>query len=174
MPFTNFESRHFTPDEVIAINDALSALESALSSKLANLTTKERQQYGSINEQNKLVVNKVREYQNTQPALSSPDVDWGEFGNDYNSRELLESVIQRLEALQRGTTNAKILHDWDNYKAALIDYKYTKYKNDTAAAGYETKANELAQFFSTGPNANSNTEDIEEQQNTETEAPTES
>ena len=147
MPFTNFESRHFTGDEIVAVNDALMALETALSTKQANLTAEERKQYGSINEQNKLVVNKVKDYHDTQPGLSSPDIDWDEFNADYDSRTFLQTIIQRLEAMATGMQNAKILHDWDNYRAALTDYEYTRYKYGTASPGYETKVNELKQFF---------------------------
>lgn len=157
MPFTNFENRHFTPEEVIAVNDALTALEVALTPKLANLSAEERKQYGSINEQNKLIVNKVKDYYDTQPGLSSPDVDWDEFNSDYDSRTVVRSVLQRMEALHTGINNARILHDWDNYHAALTDYDYAKYKHGTAAPGYETKVNELAQFFTGGPGANPDT-----------------
>ena len=150
MPFVNFENRHFSAAEVTAVQDALAALEAALAPKLANLSPEERQQYGSINELNKLVVNKVKDYRDTQPGLSSPDVDWVEFMSDYASRTLLQSLLQRLEALQAGLNNARILHDWDNYHAALTDYDYAKYKYGTAATGYETKVKELGQFFSGG------------------------
>jgi len=151
MPFTNFENRHFTPEEVTAVNDALTALETALTPKLANLTAEERQQYGSINEHNKLIVNKVKDYHDTQPGLSSPDVDWDEFNRDYDSRSFIQSVLQHLQSLQSGINNARILHDWDNYKAALTDYDYSKYKSGSST-GYETKVNELAQFFTGGKN----------------------
>lgn len=147
MSFTNFENRHFSAEETVAINTALQTLESVLAPKLANLTPAERSQYGSINEQNKLLVNKVKDYRDSQPNLSSSDVDWEEFSNDYNSRSLIESVTQRLQSLNDGLGNAKILHDWDNYQASLTDYDYAKYKASTNAAGFETKVNEIKQFF---------------------------
>lgn len=147
MPFTNFESRHFTAAEQETINAALRNLETALSPKLANLSPEERTQYGSINEENKLLVNKAKDYQDSQPGLSSTDVDWEEFAKDFNSRSLIEGVIQRLQSLYDGLRNAKILHDWDNYQAALTDYDYAKYKATTNAPGYETKVNEMRQFF---------------------------
>lgn len=147
MPFDNFENRHFTAEETATLLDTLTALEAAMSGKMANLSPRERLQYGSAKNQNKLFINKVKEYNDTQPQLSASEVDWEEFNHDYNSRRLLEGVIQRLDALRTGANNAKILHDRDNYKAALTDYNYTKYKRSTVAAGYATKANELSQFF---------------------------
>jgi hypothetical protein len=147
MPFTNFDSRHFTQPEKDNINDLFNQLEAALTPKSANLSPEERQQYGSINEQNKLFVNKVLDYQNSQPALSSPDVDWAEFVNDADSRSYTEAILQRASALAEGIKNAKILHDHDSYQNALTDYDYTKYKMGTSTPGYETKYNELKQFF---------------------------
>ncbi len=147
MPFTNFDSRHFTQPEKDNINDLFTQLEAALTPKSANLNPDERQQYGSINEQNKLFVNKVADYQASQPALSSPDVDWAEFTNDADSRAYLESLQNRLNGIKEGINNAKILHDFDNYQASLTDYDYTKYKMGTSTPGFETKYNELKQFF---------------------------
>ena len=147
MPFTNFDARHFSGPEKNIINDAITHLETALVGKLANLTPEERKQYGSVNEQNKLIINKVKDYHDTQPAMSSPDVDWVEFDADHDSRAFIQNLIQRLMSVLDGLNNAKVLHDWDNYQASLSDYEFAKYKNGTNATGYETKVNELKQFF---------------------------
>jgi hypothetical protein len=147
MPFLNFESRHFSEAEITAVNDALQNLHTTLAGKLASLTPEERQQYGSINEQNKLLVNKVNDYKNSNPQLSSPEVDWEEFSKDHESRSFLESVTNTLTELGRGLENAKILHDWDNYQASLIDYQYSVYRNDSGSTGFHTKVQEIKQFF---------------------------
>ncbi|GAB5400945.1 MAG: hypothetical protein Aureis2KO_25300 [Aureisphaera sp.] len=152
MPFNNFENRHFMPEEENKINEILTEMEEALANKLANLSPEERQQFGSINEQNKLIVNKVKEYSDTEPELSSPDVDWEEFRRDFRSRTFLETLMRRLANLQMGLNNAKILHDWDNYRASLVEYDYVKYKNATATPGYENKLNDLGQFFASRGN----------------------
>jgi hypothetical protein len=138
MPFTNFDSRHFSATEKTAVNAALAALETALTPKLANLSADERQQYGSVNEQNKLIINKVKDFRDSQPNLSSPDVDWTEFLNDHDTRSYLQTSIQRLQSIIDGLANAKILHDWDNYQASLTDYDFAKYKVSTNATGYQT------------------------------------
>jgi len=126
----------------------MTALETALATLNVTLTPQERQTYGSVNEQNKLLVNKVWDYRRDAPTLSVPDVDWEEFESDYQSRLLLESLSNRLGALQERVKNAKILHDYDNYQTALEDYAYTSYKAGSQAPGYETKMIELKQFFS--------------------------
>lgn len=138
---------HFAPVEKTTLNTTLTALENALAPKIANLTAEERQKYGSVNEQNKLVINKVKDYRTNHPTMSSPDVDWTEFAADYDSREVIAGVISRLQTLLEGLNAAKILHDHDNLSAALMDYEYAKYKAGTNTSGYETKVNEIKQFF---------------------------
>ena len=147
MPFNNLSNVHFAPADKTTVNNTLTALENALAPKIANLTAEERQKYGSVNEQNKLVINKVKDYRSNHASMSSPDVDWTEFAADYDSREVIAGVISRLETLLEGLNAAKILHDHDNMSAALMDYEYAKYKAGTNTPGYETKVNEIKQFF---------------------------
>ena len=80
---------------------------------------------------------------------------WEEFKKDYSSRTNLEAIIARLDNLSTKIKNAKILHDYDNYQAALTDYAYTTYKAGTASPGYETKQNDLKQFFANRTTSNS-------------------
>lgn len=143
----NLIHTHLSSEEVEAVENALNQLENAVSDKLTHLSAEERRKYGSISEQNKLFVNKVYDYAEMQSKLRSPDVDWDEFGKDFASRAFLERVIARLENILNGINNSKILHDHDNYQASLDDYNYTCYKQNTAAVGYETKFNDLRQFF---------------------------
>ena len=144
MPFTNLDNRHFTAAEKTTLNDAISTLETELADKVANLSAEERQRYGSVNEQNKLIIAKVKDFHDSQPALSSPDVNWTEFNDDFATRTFLQNTIQRLQSLLTRMENAKILHDYDNYTAALTDYDYAKYKAGTQANGFQPKVNELA------------------------------
>lgn len=154
MALTNLNNNHLSATNVTAAKNALTQLETALATINATLTADDRQKYGSINEQNKLFVNKVYDYNQNQPALSTTQVTWAEFNNDYNSRLNMENFIVRLESLITKLKNAKILHDYDNFQAALVDYAYTNFMAGTGAPGYETKQNELKQFFTktTGKN----------------------
>ncbi|ROI07007.1 hypothetical protein EGH90_07520 [Kaistella haifensis] len=147
MPLSNLNNAHLTQVQVTAAQDALTALENALSMLTVTLTASERSTYGSVNEQNKLLINKVWDYRQNSPNLSSPDLDWDEFEKDYNSRQVMENLQHRLDALAERIKNAKILHDYDNYQSALDDYSYTTYKAGSQAPGYETKMNEMKQFF---------------------------
>ena len=147
MAITNLNNTQLTAAQLTEAQDALTQLETALQVINVNLSAEDRQKYGSINEQNKLFVNKVYDFNESQPTLSSPDVDWEEFNRDFTSRTNLEAIIARLDSLSTKLKNAKILHDYDNYQAALTDYAYTNYKAGTASPGFETKMNETKQFF---------------------------
>ena len=140
MPLSNLNNAHLTAAQVTAAQDALTQLENALAVLTVTLTAEERSTYGSVNEQNKLLVNKVWDYRRNSPNLSVPDLDWDEFEKDYNSRQVMENLqYRRLDALSERIKNAKILHDYDNYQEALIDYAYTNYMAGTSTPGYETK-----------------------------------
>jgi hypothetical protein len=104
-------------------------------------------------------VNKVCDFSKTEPANCSPDVDWNEFAADYDDRTMLETRLTRLRALLERMENAKILHDFDNFQNALVDYSFTQYKKDTNAEGFVTKFNALRQFF---PRAGNKSVPVEE------------
>ena len=75
MPFENLSTVHYTTAQKTATTDAIAVLEATLAPNFKNLTAEERKKYGSINEQNKLIVNKALAYRTNQPNLSSADVD---------------------------------------------------------------------------------------------------
>ena len=147
MPINNLNNAHLTEAQMNEIKTALSTLETALSALNVTLTPEERRTYGSVNEQNKLLINKVWDYRQNSPNLSQPDLDWAEFENDLKSRQFIENITHRVAAIVERMKNSNILHDYDNYQAALDDYAYTNYKAGSNAPGYETKMNELKQFF---------------------------
>ncbi|AHF15670.1 hypothetical protein [Niabella soli] len=147
MPITNLLSVHLPAENIQTAREAISQLETAIASLAVNLTPTDRRKYGSINEQNKLFVNKVADYAGTQPALRSAEVDWDEFTKDHQSRVELETLIAKLNNLVNRLDDAKTLYDYDNYQAALIDYAYTSYKAGSSAPGFEVKLNDLKQFF---------------------------
>lgn len=147
MPITNLGRIHVTAAQMTSIDNALNAIETVLVNITQNLDADERVRFGSINETHKLLVNKVRDYHNVQPSLSTADVDWTEFEADYQDRVFADTRLERLNTLARMLSDYKIVHDFDNYQDALTDYDYTKYKSATKAAGFSEKAEELKQFF---------------------------
>lgn len=157
MPITDLIQMHFTASEMDQADALINQLRDLLQPKTKNLTADEIAQYASINEKNKLFVNKVLDYHEAQPQLSSPDVDWAEYTADHLDRRFLQSRIEALQGIIEMMDETRILHDYDNYQNALTDYRYTKYKDETdGGQGYTEKHRELKQFFpNTGNEPNS-------------------
>jgi hypothetical protein len=147
MPFNNLNNRHLAAAQQQAITDAIANLRTLTQDFSVNLSPEERQRYGSVNELNKGIVNKAKSFHDSQPGLSAPDVDWDEFNNDYGMRTFIENSMQALMSIYNDMANSKILFDYDNYNAANKDYAYTKYKIGTGETGYQSKYDEMRQFY---------------------------
>jgi hypothetical protein len=147
MSLTNLNNTHLDSAKVSQIQTLIAQLETELADIDITLTPRDRQKYGRINEQNKLFVNKVRDFHKNNPELSAPQCDWEEFDRDFDSRAFCESCIEKFDQFSTLLKNAKTLHDYDNYQSALVDYAYTHFMAGTGAAGFETKMDELKQFF---------------------------
>lgn len=147
MNLNNLNSVHLSEEQITALNQALTQLENAVKPLIVNLTPEQRNKFGRVNEQNKLLINKIYDFAKNQPELRSPDVDWDEFTKDFNTRSLCESILNRLETMTIGVRNRKILDDHDNHQDALNDYAYTNYKAGTKQPNFENKQREYKQFF---------------------------
>ena len=79
MAFENLISLQFTPAELLQLDAALQSIEAVLMGKTINLTPEQRQQYGSIAEQNKLFVNKAKSYMEQYPQFVPPFLDKAEY-----------------------------------------------------------------------------------------------
>lgn len=152
MPMHNQIVKHITVADKVIVNEGIDRIDEALDQYVVNLSAEERQKYGSIDEANKLFANKVMDYRTAEPGKSSPQVDWVEFEADYADRVTIEAWINRFKSIVNKLENTKILHDYDNYQNALVDYKYTQYMDDTEEDGYKVKREELAQFFKRSSN----------------------
>jgi len=147
MPIQDLGQKHISPAQVTDFDKALNDLLAIATAITTNLTDEERSRYGSINEKNKLFVNGVLDYATNQPDLKSPDIDWAEFQKDYDDRKFADTRADKIENLLRMITDFKIVHDYDNYQNALVDYDYTKYKATTSVPGFAEKQAYLRQFF---------------------------
>lgn len=159
MPISNLNNDHFTQSEMDSINKAWQDILAVLTAKSRNLTPEERQKFGSVSEQNKLVVQKTLDYHANQPHLDSSDVDYNELIADWADRSFLAGFIAKMAEAGNICNNIRITHDYDAYKAAQTDYDFTKYKMGTSpGAGWESKYDDLLPFFKTndGGGANSN------------------
>lgn len=71
MGITNLNNTHLDNAKLSSILNAITILEMELGNFNFNLSPQDRKRYGSINEQNKLLVNKVYDYNKKQPNLST-------------------------------------------------------------------------------------------------------
>lgn len=148
MPFDNIAKKHFTDAEKLQLNEAINTITAIITANSYNLNAKERSQYGKIGDQKRLLINKVRDIKNSTPDICSPDVDWAEFEADYQTRAYAGNKISELKSVLEMLTSIRILHDHDNFNAALQDYQYATYKTKFGNQhGYSTKIDSLRVFF---------------------------
>lgn len=150
MPVTNLNGEHFSQEEKAEVEKHWESILRVLRSKGRNLSPEERKKYGSVNEENKLVVQKVIDYHTNQPHLSSPEVDYKELQADWDDRMFLAGLVSKMTEGMNIANNIRITHDYDAISNARIDYRYTRYRMDTEpGAGFETKYRDLLYFFKT-------------------------
>ena len=147
MPLKDLIQNQLTVADTDAIAKALTDIENAIKAKTVNLTPDERQKYGSINEQNKLFVNKVNDLHSSQPQFDSSKVNWPEFESDFAIRSNLEKIMLRMKSIVEQLDDTKILHDNDNYQQSLSQYSYISFLANENEPGVTTLKEELAQFF---------------------------
>lgn len=147
MPLKDLIQNQLTAADMQAIDQHIAGILGAIAGKTISLAPEERQKYGSINEKNKLIVDKVKMYQQTHPQFNSPKVDWAEFKQDFDARAYLEARIAQLQGVVAQLNDNKILHDYDNYQDALSQYRYIKYLASEDTPGIFPIQEDLQQFF---------------------------
>ncbi len=150
MALNDLLSVEFTPDELAQFDNALSAIEAILKGKTHNLTPEERRQYGRIAEQNKLFVNKAKEYMELHPDFVPRYIDKAEFDRDYTARMQIEHRLLRLENLTEHLSDTKVLLDHDNYNNALSFYRMVRTLSRENEPGTTAVYRDMKQFFGGG------------------------
>jgi hypothetical protein len=167
MPIEQLAKGQIDPVVAEKMTAYLKTIKESLQPITGNLTPKERQDYGSINEKNKLIVGKTMDYHVHQPELQSPDVNWDQFDASWKTRTFFKTVEDICRSLLEMCEDGRTLHDYDLYQMMRTDYKYTKYKAEstTASGGFTTKYEDLKQFW---PNpSGSNNSDAAETEKTD-------
>lgn len=139
-----------TDVELTTIRTSMNAIKAILAPKFVNLEPEDRQKFGSINEKNKLVINKVKDYRDNMPGLSNPEVDWTAFAEKSTTRKNFMLVIDMINELNELCNDPRTLVDYSLYGDARKDYKFTKYKAEDdggGAAGFEAKYEALHEFY---------------------------
>lgn len=147
MPLNDLMAVHMTPEQYQQITVALNTVIDTLRPLSINLTDDERRSYGAINQQNKLLVQKVRELVAAQPTYTNARINWNEFQADYADRDMREQLLDLTSTVVRLLGDAKIVYDRDLWTAALRQYRYVRSLADEQEPGATEVYNMLKQFF---------------------------
>lgn len=146
----NLASVVFATEELQKLDEALQNIENVLKGKTFNLTPDERRQYGSIAEQNKLFVNKCKEFMEQYPQFVPSFLDKEEFDRDYQARQQIETRLIRLKTITEQLSDTKVLLDNDNYFNSITFYRNVKFLSGQNVPGIKTLYEQLKQFFKGG------------------------
>ncbi len=159
MSKNNLISTSFTAEELSTLDNALNQIREVLKGKMVNLSPEERTQYGAIAEQNKLFVDKAKNYMEKYPEFVPPFVDKAEFDKDYALRKVLEDRLIMLTGITEQVSDTKKLADNDNYQNALTFYRNIKFLSKEDVPGTTNIMQDLSQFFNrTGAKKDEKTE----------------
>lgn len=147
MAFENLISIQFTEAELAQLDAAMASIAQVLRDKTINLTPEQRQQYGRIAEQNKLFVNKAKEYMEQNMQHVPAFIDKAEFDQDFQARTQIESRITQLQGLVEQLSDTKTLLDHDNYHNAITFYRNIRFLSQENVPGTTTLYEGMRQFF---------------------------
>ncbi len=136
-----------TTEQKDTVIQSLKSAGSVFSAIAPNLTNEQRKEFGSVDEQNKLIIDKGRAYMAQYPALVPLFVEKDEFERDYISRGDLSEVEMILLQMLRQVTDIKILLDHDNYQDVLTFYRSVRYYANEEEMDAITVYNDMKQFF---------------------------
>src|SRR5436190_24156161 len=89
----------FTDAELTTIRTNFNAIKGILAPKFINLEPADRTRLGSVNEKNKLLINKVKDYRDNMPGLSNPEINWVNYAKNMNVRKNYMLVIDMLSEI---------------------------------------------------------------------------
>lgn len=147
MALENLISIAFTDEELTQFDAHLSGIQTLLTGKTVNLTPEQRQQYGRIANQNKLIVDKAKGYMEQHPQWVPNFIDKAEFDRDYNARTQVETRAKRLENLAQQLLDTKTLLDHDNYTNALSFYRMLRFLAGENEPGTKTVYEDMKVLF---------------------------
>ena len=148
MALENLISIEFTQEELTELDTHLDGIQQVLAGKTINLTPEQRRQYGSIGNQNKLIVDKAKNYMEQHPGWIPNFLDKREFDKDYTARQQMEERTQRLQNLTQQLLDTKTLLDHDNYTNSLSFYRMMRYLAGENEAGSKTVYEDMKVLFS--------------------------
>jgi len=146
MSTDGLSEKHFEIDEMRMMKEYALKIIKLIQSKTLIPTTEESASYENLTEKNKMLVSKVMNLRNQEPALFSTEIDWNEFYKSYADNLFLKSAILTFECIIKNLENARTVHDYTNYQLALKEIEHSASKKETDSR-QEIKYNELKTFL---------------------------
>ncbi|WP_062053829.1 hypothetical protein [Aquimarina longa] len=147
MALENLISIAFTDEELTTLDQHLTGIKRVLEGKTVNLTPDQRQQYGRIANQNKLIVDKAKSYMEQNPTWIPHFLDKEEFDRDYITRKQVEDRIQLLRSLSQQLVDTKTLLDHDNYTNSITFYRMVRFLAGENEPGAKTVYEDMKVLF---------------------------
>ncbi|MFL1896231.1 hypothetical protein ACJRPK_11050 [Aquimarina sp. 2-A2] len=147
MALENLISVSFSDKELKDLDTHLNAFKMILKGKTVNISADQRQQYGRIANQNKLIVDKVKNYMEQNPEWVPNFIDKEEFDRDYAVRKQIEDRVHLMENLTQQLIDTKTLLDHDNYNNALSFYRMVRYLSKENEPGAKTVYEDMKKLF---------------------------
>ncbi len=155
MALENLISLSFSEEELASLDAHVEGIRTILKDKMVNLTPDERRQYGRIANQNKLLVNKAKQFMEQHPHFIPPFLDKEEFDRDYIAREQIENRVKLLENIVQQLLDTKTLLDHDNYTNALSFYRLVRYLAQENEVGAKSVYEDMKVLFKIPSNTSS-------------------
>ncbi len=159
MALENLISVTFTQEELNELTKGLQIVKKVLSGKTVNLTPEQRGQYGRIANQNKLIVDKAKNYMEQHPDWIPRFLDKAEFDRDYTTRKQIETHVQQLQNLSQQLVDTKTLLDHDNYTNSLSFYRMMRFLAGENEPGAKPVYEDMKVLFKRNGSSNGNTND---------------
>lgn len=119
-----------SPQDMIDIKSHINAIEQIIKNKIISMDSDERRKHGSVNETNKLFINKIEDVLQNYPDYIPPRFDVQIFQSEKIQRELLEQQIDANAIVSYQLESAKIAYDFNNYKSALAVYAFLQFMSE--------------------------------------------
>lgn len=150
MPKGNLFELEFSNQELSTLEQALASIEQVIQGKTLLLSAEERRQFGSVNEENKLLINKAKEIVDEYEDFLPRRFDKPAFEKDYEGRVVLERLLQRARTITDQLRDTKIMLDFDNFQDTMRIYREIRHLHDQQEPGTEALYLGMKQFFKGG------------------------
>ncbi|GET30047.1 hypothetical protein [Prolixibacter sp. SD074] len=140
----------FTDEQLDAMKQGLQQVFSVINPIAPVLSSDDRRNYGSVADQNKLLINRSKSYMEQFPKLKPAFVNKAEFHRDFAALKEIGDLLILLSDMQRKLTYMKILLDHGNYQDALAFYRSVRYNPQEKEASAIPIYNDLKKYFPSG------------------------